>query len=320
MNRAPAQARALIDADTHAWYASEVGNILAVVREACRRRRYYLACGIGFRVSSYLYSQSLHLAAEEMWRSIMHVAAESGADKTAAEARHRLASLVSRRPGGPGRALPMLDVCVEVYSREETFDRRSLARSLALRAWCFNRVASTPDAHAQEREALLRAAEEDAERAVALGREASDRHAEMTGLRAWGLVASSMGEHEAAIGYCGRAVAVAAEIGRQAGRQSYELWATRALVHVLLAAGRPGEALTLCLRAEPQVQQLRTPAREAAVAERTGDALSGLGRHEEAAAAYERAVSLYEGDWADVGRGRCVWKAAAARAAAAHHG
>jgi hypothetical protein len=82
-----------------------VGNLLAVIRFACRERQWRIAVGIGLRVHSYLF-----------W-------ARRTKD---AEARLRMAISISRQPGGPQRALPMLDVCVEVF--DDVADRRALAR------------------------------------------------------------------------------------------------------------------------------------------------------------------------------------------------
>lgn len=302
----PAAARALIVADPDGWVISEAAAIIGVVRTACATGWHRVAYGIASRVSGFLYRRGLRRESEEMWRAVMH-AAHAGDDPwLGGEARHRVACLILEEPGGPARARPMLDACVE--SAERIGHRQALARALAMRAVCdclLVREAGTAPAGDPAA---------DARRGLAIARTAGDRYGELACLRALGLAASARADHDQALDHCGRAAAVGAGIADDAGERAYQVWALEALITVQTAAARHREALATAAQARPLAREARNTAAEAAIAELTGDALAAAGRAREAAVAYAEAAALR----GEAGAGEARQERCGARRATAH--
>ncbi|GHH68712.1 hypothetical protein GCM10017673_18270 [Streptosporangium violaceochromogenes] len=300
----PAAARALIVADPDGWVISEAATITGVVRATCAAGWHRVAYGIASRVSGFFYRRGLRRESEEMWRAVMH-AAHAGDDPwLGGEARHRVACLILEEPGGPARARPMLDACVE--SAERIGHRQALARALAMRAVCdclLVREAGTAPAGDPAA---------DARRGLAIARTAGDRYGELACLRALGLAAGARADHDQALDHCGRAAAVGAGIAADTGERAYQVWALEALITVQTAAARHEEALATAAQARPLAREARNTAAEAVIAELTGDALAAAGRAREAAAAYAEAAAL-RGEAGESRQERC-----GARRAAAH--
>ncbi|WP_433357874.1 BTAD domain-containing putative transcriptional regulator (plasmid) [Microtetraspora malaysiensis] len=309
----PARVRALIDVDPDGWFSSEIGNMLELVRLACEERRYQSAAGIGLRLESWLYRHRRYRDAEDMWRQIMRAAEEGGDPRWASEARLRMASLVGRQPGGPERALPLLNECVSVFA--ELVDRPRLARAYGLRSWCARAFAGTQDGDG--RDYWLTAALGDARHGLEAARYGQDRYAEIGCLRAAARAAAERGDVESAAEWARDAVKRAGELAAETGQTTYEAWALTGLVDVLMAAGGYGQALDACRRAAGLVAGFGAVTRIAAVAEREGDALAGLGRDGEAAVKYAEAAALCEGDGEP---SRLLVRCRAKLAAAAHAG
>ncbi|MFI6511867.1 BTAD domain-containing putative transcriptional regulator [Streptosporangium sp. NPDC050855] len=292
----PVQAQKLIDADPGGWLARECAQLLAVIRAACEENRYRQGYGIALRLASHLYRAGRDRDAEDMWRIIMRTAAAAGDRRLAAEARHRMAALITRGPGGPARALPMLDTCVAVFA--ELVDRNRWARSLALRAFCAYRLYRDSGGPGVERAAR------DAGEALELARLTGEGYTELVCLRTLGLVASASGHHAEAIDRCEAALARGRAVTDTSGDAAYEVFAAVALATVLVAAGEAGRALAVCETALDAARGTGHAPAQAALAERAGDALSALGRAREAAQRYGEAVALCGTDEADPHRSR----------------
>ena len=306
---APDLAHELLARDPDGWLASEIGNLLGVIRLACGEGWYRSGVSLALRVSSYLFWQERDADAEDMWRHLMTVARDARDTQLEAEARHRVAVLIARQPDGPRRAKPLLDACLAAG-----VDRRLHARSLGLRAWCAARLAAAASG-AGERDGWVRAGVEDAEHGLGLAMLMGDPHTEMACRRALGLLASAAGDHTKAVTHCLEAVEVAEGVAAAGDGEMGDLYAAlRGLARVLVAAGQWRRAVEVCERARGVARQLRFAGGEAAAWELEGDALAGVGDHAGAAARYARAADLY-GD--PQRQERCRGKAGAARARAA---
>jgi DNA-binding SARP family transcriptional activator/energy-coupling factor transporter ATP-binding protein EcfA2 len=301
---APPLARRLIQADPQAWFASEIGNLLEVVRFACRELRVQNAVGVALRIHSYLFWARRSRNAQDMWRLIMHAAIASGDARLAAEARLRLAILVSRSPEGAERAIPMLDLSAEVFG--SVVDRRSLARSLAARAVAGEQL------QGDQREEHLHQATADAVQGLRLAQTARDIHTEVACLRVLGFVLAQRGLYDEAIVRCREAVRLAEAMPTGTGQQAYVAYTLWMLGRVELAAGNYDVVLDLCSRRVDLVSPLGHEAGDSAYLEMEGDALMGLGRRREAADLYAAAAAQYEGEGTGQHADRCKRKLDAA--------
>lgn len=300
---APAEAITLIHHDPERWYGAVSGNVLAVIQLACEQQRHRLAYGLAVRMSSYLVRQGRHGDAEDMWREVIQAATANNDAHITAEARVRVASLIARQSTGPERALPILDTCVTIFAR--SVDRRALARALSLRAFCrykfvHNQQQLTPDLQAH-----LELARRDAERAMGLAHIVHSLHIELGARRTLALIASLGGRHDEAIGRAEAMLTVGQYLTRDSGDHTYETWALRATVTILLGADHQERALPLSERGAALARQMNHDALQAAFLEQSGDGLAGLGRHAEAVERYRQAAAINAGDHAERRRNRC---------------
>ncbi|MEZ0076459.1 BTAD domain-containing putative transcriptional regulator [Planotetraspora sp. GP83] len=300
---APAKARRLVEGDPRGWFAAEIDNLLDVIQLACAEGDVQMAARIALAVNTHLFWVRRDYDAEDMWQSIMRAAGND--TEPAAEARLRIATLINRRPGGARRAVPMLDACVQASG-----DARA-ARSLAARAFAAWTWAAEPDMDPRQRDELLSRGTADAERGLAVARAAGDRHSEMACLRAAGVIMASRGDH-GGIRLCEAALGIARSVAEETGERAYEAYTLRLLVMARLSLGHYEEALTSLTQSHDLIEMFDHRAGEAAWAEMKADALTGLGRHREAADMYAAAARLYEGDAAPHHGRRCQEKHAAA--------
>ncbi|MEU7855170.1 BTAD domain-containing putative transcriptional regulator [Nonomuraea sp. NPDC049141] len=302
---APPLARRLVQADAQTWFASEIGNLLEAVRFACRELRVQSATGIALRVHSYLFWARRSRNAQDMWRLIMHTAIAGRDARLAAEARLRLAILVSRSPGGAERAIPMLDASAEAF--RSVVDRRALARTLAARA------AAGEQLHGKRRQEGLQQATADAVEGLRIAQTARDVHTEVACLRVLAFVLAQRGLYDEAITRSREAVRLAEAMPTGTGQQAYVAYTLWMLGRVELAAGHYDVVLDLCRRRVDLVSPLGHEAGDATYLEMEGDALMGLGRRREAAERYAAAAAQYEGEGTGHHAERCKRKLAAAK-------
>ncbi|TYB71166.1 hypothetical protein FXF51_01650 [Nonomuraea sp. PA05] len=300
---APPLARRLIQADPQAWFASEIGNLLEVVRFACHELRVQSATSVALRIHSYLFWARRSRAAQDMWRLIMQAATAAGDARLAAEARLRLAILIIRSPGGGERAIPMLDLSSEVF--RSIVDRRGLARSLAARAWAGEQV------HGEGRAEHLERATADAVQGLHIAQTARDIHTEVACLRVLGFVLAQRGLYDEALTRSQEAVRLAQTMPTGTGEQAYLAYTLWMMGRVELAAGNYDAVLDLCRRRVDLVSPLGHVAGDATYLEMEGDALMRLGRQGEAAERYAAAATQYEGEGTDHHAERCKRKFAA---------
>ncbi|MFG1949288.1 BTAD domain-containing putative transcriptional regulator [Nonomuraea sp. NPDC048826] len=285
---APPDVRRLIVDDADGWMATEVANLLYVVRIASEHGQQRLAMGLALRVASYLYRESRHRDAADMWRRLLQTLSPTDVRLTA-EVRHRLAALIMHGPGGARRASPLLDDCVS--ARESCEDLLGLARSLALRAVCRRQLSSDPG-----HSALLSEAEADAGRGLRIAREIANGYAELACLRAMATVLSARGDHEHALALGHEAVAVAEHLAEKPQDRSYLWLAVQTLAVLALNAGRAEPALRLSEQAWELSTELLHRAGQARAQELAGDALAALGRRQEAEERYQEAAVVFEAD------------------------
>lgn len=299
----PGAARALITANPDGWFATEAMAIAAVVRVACDEGWHRLAYGIATRLSAFLFRQGLRRESEDMWRTAMHAAFAGGDRWLAEEGRHHVASLIIEEPGGPERARPMLDLCVDSF--REIGHYQGLARALALRATCDYMIARDggPPPPGESARGLQHALE--------LTLATGDRYAQVACLRALGLTASVRGEHAAALETIGQAVELGRRIAAEIGEQTYRIWALVSLAAVQVAAGHYEQALATATQTRLLIPGAGTRSAEGAILEQAGDAMVGLGRLQEAASLFEEAAGVFAAT-GDPRQGRCVAKLAAA--------
>ncbi|MEV4837854.1 BTAD domain-containing putative transcriptional regulator [Nonomuraea sp. NPDC049486] len=303
---APSNVRQLIVDDVDGWLATEAANLLYVVRIACDHGQQRLAMGLALRVTSYLYRESRHRDAEDMWRRLLQMLSPSDV-RLAAEARHRLAALIMRRAGGAQRAMPLLNECVAV--RESSKDALGLARSLALRAVCRRQLAAAAPV-ASDRDALLFEAETDAHRGLQIAHDIANQYAELLCLRAMATVVSAHGDHERALVLGREAVAVGGQLARKPQDRSYLRWALQTLAALMLNAGDAEPALRLSDQARELSVEIRHRAGQAHAQEVAGDALAALGRRKEADGRFQEAAAMFEADGRADQAGRCRAKLA----------
>ncbi|MDA0634361.1 BTAD domain-containing putative transcriptional regulator [Nonomuraea sp. MCN248] len=299
---APADVRQSIVDDADGWLATEAANLLYVIRIVSEHGLHRLAMGLALRVTSYLYRESRHRDAADMWRHLLQSFSPTDARMTA-EVRHRLAALIMQGPGGAQRALPLLDDCVQ--GRESSGDLFGLARSLALRAVCRRQLSSGPD-----HSALLSEAEADAGRGLRIAREIANRHAELVCLRAMATVLSARGEHERALALGHEAVTAAEQLAEAPQDRSYLRLALQTLATLMLNAGHAEPALRLSEQARELSVRLRHRAGQAQAQEAAGDALAALGRRQEADEQYRDAAATFEADGGAEDAKRCRAKLA----------
>ncbi|MCT9930638.1 NB-ARC domain-containing protein [Planotetraspora sp. A-T 1434] len=308
---APPCALKFVESGAREWFDQEITNVLAVIRLACREGHIRKAMWLALTASSYLFWSRRDWDTEYMWRLVMQSAA-AGYPALAAEARLRLAVLISRLPGGAARAIPMLGTCVAFFA--DTGDQQGLARSLAARAFAAWVLTQDPDL--PDRDGHLKQGAEDAQRGLRTARAARDIYSEMACVRSLGLVHAGLGDADTAITLVGDALACAERIAQETGQRADEAYTLRLLTIVQLAGRHFEDALALASRGWALMRMFGYRAGEGSFADLAGDALAGLGRYGEAADRYGEAADLYEGDTAPYLRVRCLNKRAAAAAAA----
>ncbi|GAA0402510.1 BTAD domain-containing putative transcriptional regulator [Microbispora corallina] len=297
--------RALVEVDPTAGLAMETSNVLEATRIACREGDALRAFQLALQINSHLFWARYLRDAEDMWRSVMRVCENAGEQVAAAESRLRVAALITRRPGGPERAIPMLDESITVF--DELGDLSGLSRALGARAfaaWTF--AVDNPQSPA--RRWMLEQAGEDCERGLPAARAAGDRYGEMACLRGLGMAMAAVGHAAEGISLCEEALAIARRIADYDGQLTYYTYTLRLLILVHLGIGEYERVLELLEEGRPIMAAYKHAAGDAAWAEIEGDALTGLGRHREAAERYAEAVRLYEGDAAPHHGERCQTK------------
>ncbi|MEU8195291.1 BTAD domain-containing putative transcriptional regulator [Microbispora amethystogenes] len=308
---APAAAAQLVEADPKRWFTAEINTLLALVHRSCEEGRFRFAMALALRINSYLFWRRRNWDAEDMWRTLTHAATAGGDVRLAAEARLRTAAMLTRRAGGAGRAMAMLGTCVEVF--EQAQDRRGLARSLAARAFAtWTHVRANREMPREQREELLRSTADDCRRGLAAAEEAEDRHGRMECLRSLGLVTASMGAAAEGIGLVEQSLAITRAISQETGHRAYEMYTLRLLILLHLGQGNYEEVLRLLDLGRPVMVSFDHASGVASWDELEGDALSGLGRHAEAAELYGNAARIYEGDVSPEHMARCLSKHASA--------
>lgn len=263
-----------LTADPVTWFRAERLNLLTVTEQACADNRYHFAISLAVCQAEEQERLDRYQDTQRIWQAILSAAAQDANNKAIAKARLRLAGALEER-GYSAKALVLLEECVPAF--EQDGDDRDLAFALYWRGitqWSLNRY---------------RAARDDAERGVALGRGIGDQYAELANLRSLGLALGALGEHAEGIGACERALAIANDLPGSAP-VSYAL---HNLAFCCAMAGEHKRAIEVASR-RLELSRLRTdPYGEALSLAVLGDAYSGLGRHKDAVRAYSSALPAF---------------------------
>jgi tetratricopeptide (TPR) repeat protein len=231
-----------------------------------------------------------------MWRSIADAARAANDTQATARSLLRLAS-ATVECGYSADAMGLLDECVAMLKR--CGDTGQLAYALYWRS-----AAAWDQCH-------FEAAQGHAERGVRLAQRGGDRHAEYMNLRGLGQSLNKLGDYARGSAACQKAVSIAVELGEDSFRQ----YALHDLAHSCIKAGRYHEAIDLSLRRFElcrQVGDLRGEALSMCV---LGDAYHGLGRFEDAVAAFEQALPVFRDHFIRRFHAVCLFKLGCAHAA-----
>jgi tetratricopeptide (TPR) repeat protein/DNA-binding XRE family transcriptional regulator len=267
-----------ITADSVAWFTAERLALQAVIERCCTTGRHQAAAQLASFLASFWHRQGRPDDAERAWQMVTTAAESEGDAAAAARARLRLAAAACAQ-GQHAHAGPLVDQCVTAF--DELGDRRALAGALYWRSVCEWNLGSYAPARVT------------ADRALKLARDADDRQVEFLALRLLALAQAFVPDHadyrEIAVTSAEQALAVA----RQLGEPTYEFDALHTLTHLYNVAGRHQDALLMCADGLG-----RAPDRtgQTSVAEwlgLRGDALRGLGRHNEAAESLLAAVPIF---------------------------
>jgi DNA-binding SARP family transcriptional activator/DNA-binding XRE family transcriptional regulator len=282
--------------DPIGWFHAERLNILAVTRQACQLGRYEYATRLALRLAEFQHLQSRYLDAVQMWRSIADAARAANDIQATARSLLRLAS-ATVECGYSADAMGLLDECVAMLKRCGATGQ--LAYALYWRS-----AAAWDQCH-------FEAAQGHAERGVRLAQRGGDRHAEYMNLRGLGQSLNKLGDYARGSAACQKAVSIAVELGEDSFRQ----YALHDLAHICIKAGRYHEAIDLSLRRFElcrQVGDLRGEALSMCV---LGDAYHGLGRFEDAVAAFEQALPVFRDHFIRRFHAVCLFKLGCAHAA-----
>ena len=220
--------RGLVATDPHGWFAVERSNLLAAIDAACEAGKYRPARDLALRTAAYLHLQSYHEEAERMWTAIGDAAEQADDTTFAARAWLRAAMVMTADRGHHGRAMPILDRCIAIFT--SAGDRQRLARAYGVRGYC---------ARSGER---LQQARSDGERCVQLAREDADAHAEFFGLRMLAVTLIRLGDYREGVTCSERAL----EIARDLDADTYRCSGLYTMAKVRLLAGQPDQVIELC--------------------------------------------------------------------------
>jgi DNA-binding SARP family transcriptional activator/tetratricopeptide (TPR) repeat protein len=270
----PAELSARLTADPVAWFNAERLNLLAMTERACATGRHELAAQLASCQSGFHYYQSRYDDAKRMWQAITDAARRAGDISAVASARlHAAAATV--QGGYDAEAMDNFNESIEIFERAG--DHVGLAYALYWRSYCAWNLE------------FFGAARSDARRGVALARETGHRHAELMNLRTLGVAHSWLGEHEAGIAACEKALSIAHELGESA----YETQALANLAQCCTKAGQYERAIILCRRRLTLDRDSGDIRGEALGYGMLGDAFHGLGRYHEAVEALSQALLIF---------------------------
>ncbi|HLI41130.1 MAG TPA: tetratricopeptide repeat protein, partial [Streptosporangiaceae bacterium] len=270
----PAELSGRLTADPVAWFNAERLNLLAMTERACATGRHDVAVRLAACQSGFHYYQSRYDDAKRMWQAITGAARRAGDVSAVASARLRAAA-ATVQAGYDAEAMDNFNESIEIFER--TGDRAGLAYALYWRSYCAWNLE------------FFGAARRDAERGVALAVETGHRHAEFLALRTLGVAHSWLGEHEAGIAACEKAL----DIARELGESAYETQGLANLAQCCTKAGRYQRAIMLCRRRLTLDRESGDIRGEALGYGMLGDALHGLGRYKEAVEALSQALRIF---------------------------
>jgi len=148
------------------------------------------------------------------------------------------------------------------------------------------------------------AALSDAERGLALAQRGGHRHAEYMNFRALGQGLTMLGDHERAGAACERALSIAVILGAD----PFVQYALHSLAFSCTRAGKHDEAIELLLQRFELCQKLGDLRGQALSMGVLGDAYHGLGRYEDAVAAFERALPVFRDHFIRRHHALCLFK------------
>jgi DNA-binding SARP family transcriptional activator/DNA-binding XRE family transcriptional regulator len=298
----PDAVAARLTADPVAWFSAERLNLLAATRRACEpgRGQHRLAARLASCQLAFQDYQARFDDAEQLWRAVLAAARTAGDLAAAAHATLRLAIVTIWR-GRHVDAVPMLDGCGAAF--DEAADAQALAFCLSWRSYCAGALGNFQDA------------QQYAERALELARQAGDRNAEQLSLQNLGVALARLGDPDAGAGCCQQALATA----RQLADPVCEYLALSALAKSRSLAGDHTDATDLARQALKLMREIGYSWGEARCLTLLGSAYHGLGRHRDAIDALARALPVYERCGARHAQAACLLKLGQAHQALGDH-
>jgi DNA-binding SARP family transcriptional activator/tetratricopeptide (TPR) repeat protein/DNA-binding XRE family transcriptional regulator len=263
-----------LTADPIAWFSSERVNLVAATEQACELGHLDLARRLAFHQSAFQYLQDRHDDVERLWLGVAACSDRSGDVAGAAFARLRACASVVMR-GRAAEVLDQLKACTEVLSRAG--EREAAAFACYWLGFCLSDL----DHFEQARR--------EAERGIALAREAESPLAELLNLRELSNALASLGLDDLAHAPSERALAMAMALGAP----TYELAALHNLALTCTITGQYERAVSVCMRYFELSRALGRSCAEALTLGVLSDAYYGLGRYQEAVDSLLQALPVF---------------------------
>jgi DNA-binding SARP family transcriptional activator/tetratricopeptide (TPR) repeat protein len=263
-----------LTADPIAWFSSERVNLVAATEQACELGHLDLARRLAFHQSAFQYLQDRHDDVERLWLGVAACSDRSGDVAGAAFARLRACASVVMR-GRAAEVLDQLKACTEVLSRAG--EREAAAFACYWLGFCLSDL----DHFEQARR--------EAERGIALAREAESPLAELLNLRELSNALASLGLDDLAHAPSERALAMAMALGAP----TYELAALHNLALTCTITGQYERAVSVCMRCFELSRALGRSCAEALTLGVLSDAYYGLGRYQEAVDSLLQALPVF---------------------------
>ncbi|HEV2372862.1 MAG TPA: BTAD domain-containing putative transcriptional regulator [Streptosporangiaceae bacterium] len=261
-----------------AWFQAERENLLTITEQCAALGRYRFAAELAHCQAEAQRLQDRHHDALRMWRAVASAAEAAGDQLVVARAHMQLASAAAETGTAVETVRILLDQCVTTFEQHD--DPEGLTFTLfwlGQTEWMLERFDAARSA---------------AERGVDLAQRTGNRRAHLANLQTLGMTLASTGDYEAGVAACERSAGLAMEMN---GR-THEI-ALHFLALACVLAGRYERAVEVCSARRDICTEMGEATGVALSWGVSGDACYGLGRYEDALAAYHQALPVFR-DWA----------------------
>lgn len=295
----PAELTAALTTDPLAWFGAERVNLLAATERAGQARGHAFAARLALCQATFQNLQDRHDDSVRMWQGVVIAAEQAGDASAATVARLRLAAATLER-GYLADAVGPLSDCVTAL--EQSQDDVNLAFGLYWLSACEFGL----DRYEES--------QRDANRGVELARKIHDPRAELNNLRIFGLALARLGDRERSVAACEKALSIAVGLGESL----VKLYALHELAFCCVISGRYERAAEIALARRQLSKEMDYTSGEALSLGVLADAYSGMGRYEEAVAAYSEALPVFRDHFIRRNYALCLYKLGLAYYALAH--